>query len=186
VGDLANGKVHAGGHAVVITHGVVITHAQPFGKRLAFCSYNPGTLGRTIALNVPKDHGSLLADNNTLLHEMVHQLLFERSEAAGHDTDGWRREIMRLNKLITGKEIWAGRSMKKRVEGGDGKLSKVVRVNETRADGVPSLGQMQIARWPHDGSGIDLGHLGEVTPSNRLPGGRIKARRQAGRGWVAP
>jgi hypothetical protein len=37
--------------------------------------------------------------------------------SAGHDGDGWRREIMRLNKLITGKEIWAGRSMTKRVAG---------------------------------------------------------------------
>src|SRR5262245_13188944 len=57
---------------------IVITNAQPFGKRLAFCSYNPGTSGRTITLNVPKDHRRLLADYNTLLHEMLHQFLFER------------------------------------------------------------------------------------------------------------
>jgi hypothetical protein len=31
-----------------------------------------------------------------------------------------------------------------------------------------SLGQMQIARWPHDGCGIDLGHLGSETPSDML------------------
>src|SRR5215467_5851172 len=84
---------------------VVITNAQPFGKRLAFCSYN-GTdrAGRTITLNVPKNHRHLLADNNALLHEMIHQLLFERGEPAGHDSEGWRREIMRLNKLITSRE----------------------------------------------------------------------------------
>jgi hypothetical protein len=86
---------------------VVITHTQPFSKRLAFCSYSSGTLGRTITLNVPKDHGRRLADNNSLLHEMVHQLLFERGEPAGHDGESWRREIMRLNKPITGREIWA-------------------------------------------------------------------------------
>jgi hypothetical protein len=51
--------------------------------------------------------------------------------------------------------------MTKRVEGADGKLSKVIRLNEPRVDGTKSLGQMQIARWPHDGSGIDLGRLGE-------------------------
>jgi len=39
-------------------------------------------------LTVPKDHGSLLADNNTLLHEMIHRLLYERGEPASHDSDG--------------------------------------------------------------------------------------------------
>ena len=138
---------------------LVITHTQPFGKRLAFCSYNPGTHGRTITLNVPKDHRHLLADNNTLLHEMVHQVLFERGEEAGHDCEGWRREIMRLNKMIAGKEIWAGRSITKRVKGEDGKLSKVIRINAPRDDGKASLGQDVIARWPRT-TGIRLGKLG--------------------------
>jgi hypothetical protein len=150
--------------------------AQPFGKRLAFCSY-AGTdrAGRTITLNVPKDHRHLRADNNSLLHEMIHQLLFERGEPAGHDSDGWRREIMRLNKLITGREIWAGRSMTKRVAGDDGKLSKVIRLNAPHEDGHGSLRQAEIARWPHEDSGINLGRLGEVIPSSRLPGGRRHA-----------
>ena len=64
---------------------LVLTQTQPFGKRLAFCSYNPSTTGRTITPNVPKVHKSLLANNGTLLHEMVHQFLFERGEHAGHD-----------------------------------------------------------------------------------------------------
>src|SRR6516162_10038362 len=89
---------------------LVITNTQPFGKRLAFCSYNPGAYGRTITLNVPKfkhprRRYQLLADNNTLLHEMVHQFLFERSQDAGHDGEPWRREIMRLTKQITNREI---------------------------------------------------------------------------------
>jgi len=45
---------------------------------------------------------------------------------------------MRLNKLITGKEIWAGRSITKRVAGADGKLSKVIRLNAPREDGRAS------------------------------------------------
>jgi hypothetical protein len=154
---------------------LVITNTQPFGKRLAFCSYaGPDRHGRTITVNVPKEPGAngasyaLLADNDTLLHEMVHQYLFERGEAAGHDSNGWRREIMRLNKLITGKEIWAGRSITKRVEGGDGKLSKVVRINKPRDDGMNSIGQKEIARWPHDAFGINLGRLGDETPSTML------------------
>ena len=135
---------------------LVLTHTQPFGKRLAFCSYNPSTTGRTITLNVPKAHNSLLADNGTLLHEMVHQFLFERGEHAGHDGEPWRREIMRLTKQITDREIWAGRSMTVRRD------KRVVRINaphpETRE---PSLPQAAIARWPHDGLGIEAWPLGE-------------------------
>jgi hypothetical protein len=89
---------------------LVMTHAQPYGRRLAFCSYYPGTHGRTMTVNVPKTHTFLVADNGVLLHEMIHQYLFERGEDAGHDSDGWRREIMRLTKAISGKAIWAGRS----------------------------------------------------------------------------
>jgi hypothetical protein len=141
---------------------LVITHTQPFGKRLGFCSYNPNTTGRTITLNVPsqKHFGrryELLADNCSLLHEMVHQLLFERGEDAAHLSKGWRCEIMRLNKLITGREIWAGRSMTVRRD------KRVVRINASHPETKePSLPQAVIARWPHDGVGIDLGHLGEA------------------------
>jgi hypothetical protein len=139
---------------------LVITNTQPFGKRLAFCSYNPDASGRTITLNVPKHRHSgrryqLLADNNTLLHEMVHQFLFERGEEAGHSSDGWRREIMRLTKQITSKEIWAGRSMIIRRD------KRVVRINAPHPKtNEPSLLQSVIARWPHDGLGIDFGCLG--------------------------
>lgn len=132
---------------------LVITNTQPFGRRLAFCSYNPG-VGRTITLNLPKQHNVLVADANTLLHEMVHQLLFERGEDAAHAGEPWRREIMRLTPLITGKTIWAGQSKTVRSNG------SVIRMNVPHPKtGEPSLPQKIIARWPHDGLGIDLGHL---------------------------
>lgn len=145
---------------------LVLHHTQPFGKLLAFCSYSgPDQPGRTITLNVPKDHHRLLADNNTLLHEMVHQYLFERGEAAAHMSAGWRREIMRLNKQITGQYIWAGRSKTVRRDG------KVVRINEPSATGQASFTQGQIARWPHDHFGIAFGPLAApVTDSYVLPG----------------
>jgi len=137
---------------------LVITNTQPFGKRLAFCSYNPNTTGRTITLNVPKQHNSLLADNATLLHEMVHQFLFERGEYASHDGQPWRREIMRLTKQITGRELWAGRSTTVRQD------KRVVRINALHPKTKElSLPQALIARWPHDGLGITLGALG-ATP----------------------
>lgn len=51
---------------------------------------------------------------------MVHQRLFENGKDGAHTSDGWRREIMHLTKLITGKQIWSGKSITKRVEGSDG------------------------------------------------------------------
>ena len=87
---------------------LVISRTLPFGKRIAFCSYSPNANGRTITLNVPAQHDVLLADNGTLLHEMVHQCLFERGEDAAHLSNGWRREIMRLNKQITGRRDMGG------------------------------------------------------------------------------
>jgi hypothetical protein len=135
---------------------LVLTQTQPFGKRLAFCSYNPSTTGRAITLNVPKAHKSLLADNGTLLHEMVHQFLFERGEYPSHDGEPWRREIMRLTKQITGEQIWAGRSMTVRRD------KHVVRINAPHPETKePSLPQAAIARWPHDGLGIEAWPLGE-------------------------
>jgi hypothetical protein len=66
---------------------------------------------------VPKDHDILVADNSTLLHEMVHQFCFERGEYARHDGEPWRRKIMRLTPLLGGEPIWAGRSTTVRRKG---------------------------------------------------------------------
>jgi hypothetical protein len=139
---------------------LMITQTQPYGHLIGKCS-GAGNLARVIQLNVPRDEYvgrqyPLLADNGTLLHEMVHQLLHERSEDAAHMSSGWRREIMRLNKQITGREIWAGPSVVRRING------KSTRLNAPDADGRESLTQAVIARWPHDKVGIDLGTLGEV------------------------
>ena len=99
----------------------------------------------------------LVADNNTLLHEMNHQFLFERGEYPSHDGEPWRREIMRLTKIITGNEIWAGPSKTARCDG------KVARINAPHPEtGEPSLPQKIIARWPHDELGIDFGRFGKA------------------------
>jgi hypothetical protein len=147
---------------------LVITNTMPFGKRIAFCSYSPGGHGRTITLNVPKFKAKpgtvryeLLADNDTLLHEMVHQFLFERGEDPAHAGEPWRREIMRLNLAITGKPIWAGASRSVRVRGENGEGSRVIRANAPSEDGRESLTQARIARWPHDTGTIDFGPLGQ-------------------------
>jgi hypothetical protein len=58
---------------------LVISQTLPFGKRIGQCSHNPGHYrgGRAITLNLPACGGHLIADNGTLLHEMLHQYLFE-------------------------------------------------------------------------------------------------------------
>jgi len=141
---------------------LVLNRTLPFGRLIGLCSYTPNGGGRTIALAVPKDFDVLVADNNTLLHEMIHQSLNEAGEFAKHQGEGWRREIMRLHRAITGQAIWAGRSRSVRENG------KVVRRNAPSTSGAVSLTQHQIARWPHD-SGITLGRLGEpVSHSNKL------------------
>jgi hypothetical protein len=86
---------------------------------------------------------------------MIHQSLFERGEAAGHESVGWRREIMRLNQLITGADIWARPSKVVHVE------KRAVRINAPHPDGRPSMRQGDIARWPHSQPSIKLGRLGE-------------------------
>jgi hypothetical protein len=135
---------------------LIITQAQPFGRRAAFCSFSRSSagkeLGRTITLNAPSDHNVLVADRGTLLHEMIHQFLFERGADPTHT--GWRHEIMRLDHMLTGEQIWAGPSRTMRIEG------KVVRRNMGHEDGRVSLSQGEIARWPHCRPGIELGALG--------------------------
>lgn len=146
---------------------LIVTSTQPFGKSVAFCSYDgsAGSGGRTITVNCPRQHRILWADNNTLLHEMVHQCLFERGDDPHHKNTPWCREIMRLHKLITGQDIWAGRSKSARDKANrdeDGK-APVIRINEPSPDGRKSLEQPQISHWPHScedfDSGIRLGGL---------------------------
>ena len=137
---------------------LVISQTLPFGRRIGQCSHNPGHYrgGRAITLNLPDQGGHLIADNGTLLHEMLHQYLFERGEDPAHMGEPWRREIMRLTKLITGKTIWAGPSKTVRQNG------KTTRMNAPRPETKePSLPQAIIARWPHDKLGINLGFLGQ-------------------------
>lgn len=139
---------------------LVLTNTLPHGRLLAFCSYSHAGHGRTITLNAPQFGRDLVADNNTLLHEMVHQHLFERGEDPKHAGEPWRREIMRLNLEIAGKPIWAGASRSVRVRNENGQGSRVIRTNKPAADGRELLTQAQIARWPHDTGNIEFGPLG--------------------------
>jgi hypothetical protein len=130
---------------------IFLTPVSPYGHWVGLTCCGVVT---HIALTAPKQGDLLVAKRGTLLHEMIHQLLFETNEETGHDGEPWRREIMRLHKEITGKEIWAGAYTVFK-----GKDRKSVRGNKPHPEtGAPSLTQGAIARWPHS-VGIDLGAL---------------------------
>jgi hypothetical protein len=88
---------------------------------------------------------------------MIHQLLHESGEYTKHEGAPWCREIMRLHKQITGTDIWAGPYTVRKVKDGDRRRSVRVNLPEP-GTGRPSIGQKEIARWPH-GSGINLGAI---------------------------
>jgi hypothetical protein len=60
--------------------------------------------GRTITRNVPTMFTDLRADSGTLLQEMAISISTS-AESPLATTAGWRREIMRLHELVTGKKI---------------------------------------------------------------------------------
>jgi hypothetical protein len=116
---------------------------------VGFCSHRADGAdgdGRTITLNVPAHHRKPAGRQRRAGPEMIHQFLFERGEDPKHASAGWRREIMRLNKLIAGSEIWCGRSKTTRVDIGAG-VKQVVRMNVAEpGTGRPSLTPGEIAR----------------------------------------
>jgi hypothetical protein len=126
-----------------------LTPVTPYGRFVGWtCTMQDIT---HICLCAPSIGTILVADKGVLLHEMVHQFLHDNGEYSKHNGEPWRREIMRLNKLLTKKEIWAGASTVIRVKG------KSKRINKPHpATGIASLRQGQIARWPHS-VGIKLG-----------------------------
>lgn len=131
---------------------IFFTNTTPFGKRLAHCCGNEAC--QHIALNMPGKAGHLVADANTLLHEMVHQCLFERGVSPKHAHQPWRDEISRIHLQITGSPLTVSRQKVVKVKQPDGSRKSVRKMAEEG-----SLSQQQIARWPHDQSGIDLGQL---------------------------
>jgi hypothetical protein len=129
-----------------------LTPLAPYGKKVGWTC---GGAVTHIALCVPKDGTANVADKGTLLHEMIHQALHESGECPKHAGEPWCREIMRLHRQITGKEIWAGKYTVTKERGSRRSLRGNLPHPET---GAPSIPQAEIARWPHD-SGIDLGAL---------------------------
>lgn len=130
---------------------IFFTPVAPYGKAYAWTCCGGEHLTH-IALCRPRLGGKLVADKNTLLHEMIHQHLNESGDDPRHETPGWRAEIMRLHYELTGEKIFAGRSLvKKQLVDGS---RKSVRRQETDPTGaLRSLSQVEIASWP---SSLDI------------------------------
>jgi hypothetical protein len=134
---------------------VFLVPTSPYGRWLGLTCWHEA---RSIALTAPRVGEVLVADRGVLLHEMVHECLCEAGEDSHHEGEPWRREIMRLHEQITGKSIWAGESTVGKVRTPDGGRKSVRGRKPHPVTGEASLGQGQIARWPHS-VGIDLGTL---------------------------
>ena len=88
---------------------------------------------------------------DTLLHEMIHQYLFQTNQNPKHQGMPWCNELIRLTRLFWGKEIWAAPSkVAKQVQGSkDGKqIRKSVRIQPESPTGIPSASTADIACWP--------------------------------------
>jgi hypothetical protein len=131
---------------------IYLTQTSPYGHWIGVTCYAEAVTH--IALTVPSIGRVLVADRGTLLHEMVHQFLYESGENPNHNGEPWRREVMRLHQRLTGTEVWAGAPTVAKVNGRHSR-----RLNRPHPEtGVASLTQGAIARWPHSVD-IDLGSL---------------------------
>lgn len=83
-----------------------------------------------------------------LLHEMIHQHLFESGQHTGHRGQPWCDEIMRLSKDIWNRDIWASPSRPTKEKNDEGDWVSVRKAKKS-PDGKESLSGEDIARWPH-------------------------------------
>lgn len=112
------------------------------------------TYGRWIGLySGNHDHRSLSvqvkwqlspqAQADVLLHECVHQALWEQRQCPAHNAWPWCREIVRLTRELWGIDIWAAPSVPRRVAGHS------TRVQAAGPGEQVSITRQQIATWPH-------------------------------------
>src|SRR5262245_20398126 len=80
---------------------ISLTPTMPYGRCIAYTA--AGGPVRHIALSAPAVGTVLVAERETLLHEMVHQRLSEEGRDPHHDGQPWCDEIMRIHHLLTGQ-----------------------------------------------------------------------------------
>ena len=85
---------------------IVPTAILPYGHCVAYTRGSRGVANH-IMLAAPKQGEVLVADKGVLLHEMIHQHLFETGKDPSHAGKPWCDCIVRLNKQIGRKAIHA-------------------------------------------------------------------------------
>ena len=113
--------------------------ATPYGHWIGLYSGNE----KRETLEIQLKRGQCINQKiEVLLHEMIHQKLWESGECSSHNHPAWCNEIMRLTREIWGVEIWASPSVPRKVGG------KSKRIQKPSPDGRPSIPLSSIARWP--------------------------------------
>ena len=114
--------------------------ATPFGHWIGQYQGNE----RNESLCIQLMRGRERADKiSILLHEMIHQRLWESGEDPSHNARPWCHEIMRLTKELWRKEIAASPDSPRKVNG------QSRRIQKPSPDGQLSITRQDIARWPH-------------------------------------
>lgn len=136
---------------------ITIVNTSPHGHWLGLTTGSKRGV-HLIQLTMPAEGPSLVADRGVLLHEMNHQFLVERGENPKHSGQPWCDQIMRLHYQITGKRLWVAPETVGKVKQEDGKRLSVRRQACCPETGEASIGQRDIASWPHS-CGVKLGNL---------------------------
>lgn len=123
---------------------IILVPVSPYGHWYGLCC---GTSENRTALIYLMSNLEWDQMRAILLHEMIHQKLFEDGEAPSHESGGWRREIMRISEDYFGKPFWAGKYTVKKVRDADGRR-RSVRANQAGPNGEDSISQREIASWP--------------------------------------
>lgn len=114
--------------------------ASPYGHWVGLCSGNRQGQTQHIQLLRGKPDDFLA---HVLLHEMIHQYLFETGQNPAHNAQPWCEEVMRLTKQIWGKDIWVSPSVPRKV---DGKSQRIQKRSPARQESIPLK---EISGWPH-------------------------------------
>lgn len=123
---------------------VLFVPTSPYGHWIGICV---GANRKKSALIYLKDAEPWEGIRCTLLHEMIHQYLFESGRNSSHASQDWCNEIMRISREGFGVEFWAGRYTvgKKRLKDGS-RIS--VRMNKRGPKGEASISMTRICSWP--------------------------------------
>jgi hypothetical protein len=123
---------------------IQIVPVAPYGHWIGRASAGGDSEGGKVKLQNRNREGFTSALDDVLLHELLHQYLHVRNEAAKHAASPWRREVERLSRELYGIEVECAPAHP--VKGK--RLTNPADYIPKRAGALP-LVLSQYARWPH-------------------------------------